>query len=140
MVAAARGKPTPERTDFARDLRRDSTEVEKLLWQRLRNAQLGAKFRRQEPILGYTVDFIAHDHRLIIELDGGQHAERAEQDRQRTRVLEQAGFRVLCFWNNEVNDNLDGVLETILLRINETTVLRRPMALSPRGGEGEEQS
>lgn len=135
MVAAAKRKPAPEHTDFARNLRRESTEEETLLWQRLRNAQMGAKFRRQEPLLGYTVDFVAHDHRLIVELDGGQHAGPAEQDRQRTRVLEQAGFRVLRFWNNEVNDNLDGVLETILLRLNETAVLRRPEALPQEGGD-----
>nr|WP_308239820.1 DUF559 domain-containing protein [Azospirillum argentinense] len=106
-------------------MRRDSTDVEKLLWQRLRNAQMGAKFRRQEPILGFTVDFVAHDHRLVIELDGGQHADRVEQDQRRTRMLEQAGFRVLRFWNNELNENLDGVLETIKASLDETTILRR---------------
>ena len=119
---------TPQETERARILRRDSTDVEKLLWQRLRNAQLGAKFRRQEPIFGFTVDFVSHDHRLIIELDGGQHADRADQDQRRTRMLEQAGFRVLRFWNTDVNDNLNGVLETIKARLDETTVLRRPTA------------
>jgi len=121
----ATDKPTPSQTNFAKQLRRDSTDVEKILWQRLRNAQMGAKFRRQEPILGFTVDFVSHDHRLVIELDGGQHAERVEYDQRRTRMLEQAGFRVLRFWNNEVNDNLDGVLETIRARLDETAVVRR---------------
>ena len=119
---------TPPETERARILRRDSTDVEKVLWQKLRNAQLGAKFRRQELIFGYTVDFVSHDHRLIVELDGGQHAERAELDQRRSRVLEQAGFRVLRFWNNDVNDNLDGVLSTIKARLEETTVVRRPVA------------
>ena len=118
-------KPSEVQTVRARQLRQNSTDVEKLLWQRLRNAQMGAKFRRQEPILGFTVDFVAHDHRLVIELDGGQHAERAEYDQRRTRMLEQAGFRVLRFWNNELNENLDGVLESIKTRLEETTVLRR---------------
>ncbi|WP_431854183.1 endonuclease domain-containing protein, partial [Azospirillum sp.] len=121
----AKDKPTPSQTNFAKQLRRDSTDVEKVLWQRLRNAQMGAKFRRQEPILGFTVDFVSHDHRLVIELDGGQHAERVDYDQRRTRMLEQAGFRVIRFWNNEVNDNLDGVLETIRARLEETAVVRR---------------
>ncbi|NUB29105.1 crossover junction endodeoxyribonuclease RuvC [Azospirillum brasilense] len=121
----AQKKASEVQTVRARQLRRDSTDVEKLLWQRLRNAQMGAKFRRQEPILGFTVDFVAHDHRLVIELDGGQHADRVEQDQRRTRMLEQAGFRVLRFWNNELNENLDGVLETIKARLDETTILRR---------------
>ncbi len=125
MVAVAKTKPSEQQTARARQLRVNATDVEKLLWQRLRNAQMGAKFRRQEPILGFTVDFVAHDHRLIIELDGGQHAERIEHDQRRTRMLEQAGFRVLRFWNNELNENLDGVLETIKARLDETTVLRR---------------
>lgn len=102
-----------------------------MLWQKLRNGQLGAKFRRQEPIFGFTVDFVSHDHRLIIELDGGQHAEqRASYDERRTRMLEQAGFRIMRFWNNDVGDNLDGVLTTIKARLDETSVLRRPVAVA----------
>ncbi|MGF7173611.1 crossover junction endodeoxyribonuclease RuvC [Azospirillum doebereinerae] len=132
----AKRYPTPQETERARILRRDSTEVEKLLWQKLRNAQLGAKFRRQEPIFGFTVDFVSHDCRLIIELDGGQHAEQtAAHDARRTKLLEQAGFRLLRFWNNDVADNLDGVLTAIKARIDETPVLRRPAATdSPSPG------
>ena len=125
LAALSQIKSSEKQTTRARQLRRDSTEVEKLLWQRLRNAQMGAKFRRQEPILGFTVDFVAHDHRLVIELGGGQHAEQAQYDERRTRMLEQAGFRVLRFWNNELNENLEGVLETIKARLDETTILRR---------------
>jgi len=125
LAPLAKDKPTPQQTNFAKQLRRDSTEVEKVIWQRLRNAQMGAKFRRQEPILGFTVDFVAHDHRIVIELDGGQHADRVQYDQRRTRMLEQAGFRVLRFWNNEVNDNLEGVLETIRSALADTPVLRR---------------
>jgi crossover junction endodeoxyribonuclease RuvC len=96
--------------------RRDSTDVEAKLWRYLRNRQIEqVKFRRQEPVFGYTVDFVAHEQRLVIELDGGQHADRVEQDGLRTRHLEAAGFRVLRFWNSDVIGNLDGVLETIRL-------------------------
>ena len=131
LVQQAKRYATDKEVERARDLRRNSTDVEKLLWQRLRNAQLGAKFRRQEPILGFTVDFVSHDHRLVIELDGGQHATQVQYDERRTRMLEQAGFRVLRFWNTDVNDNLNGVLETIKARLDETTVLRRPVGPSP---------
>jgi crossover junction endodeoxyribonuclease RuvC len=95
-------------------LRRDAADVEALLWRRLRDRQLAdAKFRRQEPILGFTADFVCHEKQLIVELDGGQHASRTEEDGRRTRLLEQAGFRVLRFWNSDVVENLDGVLEAI---------------------------
>jgi len=125
MVALAKSKPSEYITGRARELRVNATDVEKIVWQKLRNAQLGAKFRRQEPILGYVADFLSHDHRLIVELDGGQHAEQtASHDERRTRLLEQAGFRVLRIWNSDVIDNLDGVLETIRARLDETSVLR----------------
>ncbi|SMH58964.1 Holliday junction endonuclease RuvC [Azospirillum lipoferum] len=136
LPTQAKRYPAPQETERARVLRRDSTDVEKLLWQRLRNTQLGAKFRRQEPIFGFTVDFISHDHRLIVELDGGQHAEQtAAHDARRAKLLEQAGFRILRFWNNDVADNLDGVLTAIKAQLDETSVLRRPVATdSPSPG------
>ncbi|CAO3400061.1 Crossover junction endodeoxyribonuclease RuvC (EC 3.1.22.4) [Azospirillum palustre] len=125
MASVAKAKPTDYITERARDLRMNATDVEKIVWQKLRNAQLGAKFRRQESILGFVADFVAHDHRLIVELDGGQHAEqRAAHDERRSRMLEQAGFRILRFWNTDVIDNLDGVLETIRARLEETSILR----------------
>ncbi|HEX3973009.1 MAG TPA: crossover junction endodeoxyribonuclease RuvC [Stellaceae bacterium] len=111
---AAKRKPTPLETGRARRLRSDATDAEKLLWSKLRNAQLEqAKFRRQEPILGFTADFVCHERRLIVELDGGQHAWQTEKDERRTRMLEQAGFRVVRFWNNDVLGNLEGVLEQL---------------------------
>jgi crossover junction endodeoxyribonuclease RuvC len=114
LAAAAKRKATPAETTRARALRRNATDVEALLWRKLRSRGFeGVKFRRQEPILGFTVDFVCHEHRLVIELDGGQHAVRTAQDAHRSQVLEQAGFRVLRFWNNELITNLDGVLETI---------------------------
>jgi very-short-patch-repair endonuclease len=102
--------------DRARALRAAQTEVESRLWQRLRNRQLeGAKFRRQHPIGLYIADFFCLEARLIIELDGSQHGEEHEQqaDERRTEYLESNGYRVLRFWNEEVLDDIDGVLETI---------------------------
>jgi|SRR6516225_6160702 very-short-patch-repair endonuclease len=102
--------------DRARSLRAAQTEVERKLWQRLRSRQLnGAKFRRQHPIGSYVVDFFCLDARLVIELDGSQHGEENERqaDQRRTAYLESQGYRVLRFWNEEVMDNIDGVLEAI---------------------------
>lgn len=106
----------------ARRLRRDQTSVEQKLWSRLRDRQLeGHKFRRQVPLGRFIVDFSCYDARLVIELDGGQHAEAAEStaDGERTQWLEGRGFRVLRFWNNEVEENLDGVLVRILETLTE---------------------
>jgi very-short-patch-repair endonuclease len=101
--------------NFARALRKRSTDAEKLLWSRLRGRRFdGIKFKRQVPIGSYIADFVALDLKLIIELDGGQHAQRAEQDAERTRILEQWGYHVVRFWNNDVLGNIDGVLETIM--------------------------
>ncbi len=119
-VLEARSRPTPIATARARRLRQDATEVEKRLWHRLRAGQVeGVKFRRQEPILGFTVNFVCHAHRLIVELDGGQHDGAATADDHRTKLLNQAGFRVLRFWNNDVIENLDGVLATIGTALGE---------------------
>jgi lysyl-tRNA synthetase class 2 len=99
---------------FARRLRREATEAEHRLWSRLRARQLrGAKFRRQHPVGPFIADFCCAEARLVIELDGGQHADRREADQKRTAALEAAGFRVLRFWDNEVFSNLDGILQRI---------------------------
>jgi very-short-patch-repair endonuclease len=100
---------------LARKLRRSETDAEKLLWKHLRSRRLdGYKFRRQVAIGGFIADFAALEPRLIIELDGGQHAERILADQARTFELEQFGFRVIRFWNHDVLANIDGVLEAIL--------------------------
>ncbi|MCD5416329.1 endonuclease domain-containing protein, partial [Candidatus Bipolaricaulota bacterium] len=94
-----------------------ATEAEKLLWQKLRIRQLGgAKFRRQTPIGPYIVDFFSFEHRLVVEIDGGQHntPQGQQYDLTRTAWLEAQGFRVLRFWSNEVLTNLEGVLERTL--------------------------
>jgi very-short-patch-repair endonuclease len=109
-------------TDKARLLRKNQTDVERLLWKHLRNRQLhNHKFRRQLPIEPYIADFVCLELKLIIELDGGQHADQIAYDEQRRIALEQRGFKVLRFWNNEVIENLSGVLEAIRLVVLEIT-------------------
>lgn len=104
---------------FARRLRRDATEAETWLWARLRSRQLeGHRFRRQAPIGPYIVDFCCFSQNLIVELDGGQHAE-SRADVLRTRWLQARGFRELRFWNHDVLANTEGVLETIREALRE---------------------
>ena len=94
--------------------RRATTEAEKRLWYFLRGHRFDAlKFKRQHPIGPYIVDFAAASQRLIIELDGGQHDSQRNQDARRTAWLEREGYRVLRFWNNELFENLDAVLQAI---------------------------
>ena len=100
-------------TARARDLRAHSTDAEECLWQQLRNGQIGGhRFRRQHPIAPYFADFACITQHLIIELDGGQHADN-RNDSIRTAHLEKLGWRVLRFWNNEVLENMPSVLLVI---------------------------
>ena len=104
---------------FARQLRLQQTDAEKALWMRLRQRQLeDVKFRRQQPIGQYIVDFVSFERKLVIEIDGSQHNEEKvkDGDEQRTTCLKEGGYQVLRFWNNEVLLNMEGVLE----RIRET--------------------
>jgi len=102
-------------TARARALRRDSTEAERKLWSLLRSRRLSAyKFRRQFPIGPYIADFACFARRLVIELDGGQHASAQSYDEARTRYLESQGWRVLRFWNNDALANPEGVLTMTL--------------------------
>jgi very-short-patch-repair endonuclease len=94
-------------------LRKVPTDAEKKLWSRLRQHQLGCKFRRQHPTGGYIADFACVEHRLIVEADGGQHADNPN-DLVRTQRLEALGWRVLRFWNNDIMSNADGVVEVVL--------------------------
>jgi very-short-patch-repair endonuclease len=106
--------------DFARRLRREQTDVERKLWLALRSRRFhGFKFRRQQPIGPYIVDFVSFEARLVIELDGEQHGSNAGTvyDLARTRVLAKDGFRVIRFPNHEVNANFDGVLDGIALAL-----------------------
>jgi very-short-patch-repair endonuclease len=105
--------PDKRRVTLERKLRGQPTDAEMKLWLSLRDRRLcGFKFVRQEAIESYVVDFVCRDRRLIIEVDGGQHAD-SLSDRNRDRVLSEAGYRVLRFWNNDVLANRDGVLQVI---------------------------
>jgi very-short-patch-repair endonuclease len=98
----------------ARVLRRAMTDAELRMWYHLRAGRfLGLKFRRQVPLGNYIVDFICPSALLIVELDGGQHAERIAQDEERSRWLQGQGYRVIRFWNSDVLGNLEGVLQEI---------------------------
>lgn len=108
------------KTERARHLRAALTDAEGTLWYRLRARRLnGHKFVRQEPIGPYTVDFICREARLIIEVDGGQHADSAS-DAVRDRWLTDCNYRMLRFWNNDVSRNLAGVLEIIVTALAES--------------------
>ncbi|WP_204366345.1 endonuclease domain-containing protein [Comamonas sp. B-9] len=101
----------------ARALRQASTTAEQLLWRHLRNRQLaGAKFRRQHPLGPYILDFVCLEQGLVVELDGGQHADLQAQayDQQRSAWLQQQGLRVLRFWNHEVVQQTNEVLARVL--------------------------
>jgi very-short-patch-repair endonuclease len=120
--------------DRARDLRAGQTDTEQLLWHRLRNRRLhGWKFRRQNQIDQYIVDFVCPDACLIVELDGGQHGDQVAYDETRSIKLTGMGYRVLRFWNNDVLKNTDSVLEAILEALASPDPSPRP---SPRRGEG----
>lgn len=118
--------------ELARALRKNQTDAEKLLWYRLRNRQLAdCKFRRQQVIGPYIADFLCLEPKLIIELDGGQHATQQDQDELRTRFLESLGYRVLRFWNHDVVRDIESVLEAIRL-----IVIRSPHPGPLPEGEG----
>ena len=120
--------------EFSRDMRKNSTKAENLLWQKIRNGQLGFKFRRQHQIDNkYIADFVCLEKRLIIELDGGQHNDRPK-DKDRTLYLENNNFKVIRFWDNEILQNIDGCLEILL---KEISLLNNPSPCpSPARGEG----
>ena len=100
--------------DMARALRRDPSDAEQKLWEKVRGRRsYNLKFRRQYPIGPYVADFCCIEAQLVIELDGGQHAEAVARDRERTHFIEGAGFRVIRFWNEEVLREMEYVLERI---------------------------
>ena len=102
----------------AKDLRKSMTDAERILWQRLRGEQLGVKFRRQHPFENYVLDFVCLDRRLVIEVDGSQHVDEKEHDDMRNERLCAAGFQVLRFWNNEVLNETDAVVQSIWNALN----------------------
>ncbi len=117
----------------ARQMRSAPTIAEKVLWKELRAKRFAdVKFARQVPIGPYVADFAARQRRLVIELDGGQHAQAGERDAVRTAFLESQGFRVIRFWNSEVLANMEGVLMVIAEVLKEPPLPIPP----PVGGRG----
>ena len=124
---------TKRKTGRARELRGASTDAERKLWRHLRNRQLdGLKFRRQVPLLGFYADFYCESANLVVELDGGQHAVSTGRDQNRTDVLQAAGIHVLRFWNNDLLENIEGVLAEIVRITKGATPHPVPLPL----GEG----
>jgi len=117
---------------YARNMRANPTDAEQKLWRHLRHriAKTGTHFRRQVQLGRYIADFASHKAKLITEVDGGQHGERAAPDAERTRWFEKNGYRVLRYWNNDVLSNVDGVLEDIQRALTSTPTPDP----SPQGG------
>jgi very-short-patch-repair endonuclease len=123
-------------TIHAKRLRHDETDAERKLWMHLRSRQMnGFKFRRQQPIGRYIVDFFCPERRVVVELDGGQHADQVQKDQRRTEFLNKAGYQVLRFWDNDVLTNTEAVVQQI------TTFVNHPSPPpSPSRGEGVRKS
>jgi very-short-patch-repair endonuclease len=121
----------------ARAMRSEPTQAERKLWWHLRYrlALPASHFRRQVVLGRYIVDFASHGLKLVIEIDGGQHAVQSKRDAARTKFQESEGYRVLRFWNNEVLGNIDGVLEMI-----QSACLTTPTPTPPHKGEGKESA
>jgi exodeoxyribonuclease VII large subunit len=119
-----------EKLAFRKKLRNEATPQEVVLWSRLRNEQLGCKFRRQHPIGEYIVDFCCIEKKLVVEVDGSQHIANAFSDGKRTDFLRGQGYSVLRFWNNDIDKNIDGVM----LKIDEA--IRGILPLNPPPSEG----
>src|SRR5580700_11891417 len=128
------------KTNISRRLRHNATIAEQRLWNRVRSrAPYGMKFVRQEPIGPYFVDLVCREEHLIIEVDGGQHAE-SERDAIRDQWLRNHNYRVLRFWNNDVIQNIEGVLETIASalfagRPPDTVLAHKEERTLPKGEE-----
>ena len=129
--------------DKARNLRREQTKAESVFWNAVRNRQFyDLKWRRQVPVGRYIADFLCESKKLIIELDGGQHAtdDARRYDKKRSQILQQYGYHVIRFWNDEILNNLNGILDSLA---NELGILSSPHPaagaacadLSPRRGD-----
>ena len=113
-------RTTPKGYERGRALRKEPTPAEGKLWAYLRGDKLGVKFRRQHALGPYIVDFCSIKAKLIIELDGSQHLEQAEYDQERTLYLEAQGYKVIRFWNNQVMNDISGVILAIQYALEET--------------------
>lgn len=133
-----RGKTPDKLLSHAKSLRANQTEAEDKLWSRLRAGRFhGLKFRRQVPFCAdYVADFVCPSAKLIIEVDGSQHAEQVEYDAMRTRFFEGQGYRVIRFWNNQVLGETDTVLRAVLAATSLPLPARSASCPSPLKGEG----
>ena len=114
-------KVLPEMLERAKELRREMTPAEKILWKRLKANRLnGLHFRRQQVVHGYFPDFYCHQHELIVEVDGGIHDLQQEYDAEREENLKSLGFRIIRFTNEEITKNLNGVLRKIVKECEKT--------------------
>lgn len=107
-------RSNPKTRTRAIELRKELTPAERKLWAVIRNDQLGVNFRRQHAIGNFIPDFVCIEKKLIIELDGSQHLEQEEYDTERTKYLESQGFKVIRFWNNDVMNNIEGVILAVM--------------------------
>lgn len=112
-------RSNPKTRHNAIRLRKELTPAERKLWSRIRNDQLGVTFRRQHAVGNYIPDFYSPKTRLIIELDGSQHLEQEEYDEERTKYLNSLGYKVIRFWNNDVMNNIDGVILAIIQAVED---------------------
>jgi very-short-patch-repair endonuclease len=121
--------------DNAKTLRHNLTDSEQKLWYHLRAHRfMGRKFKRQKPLGRYVVDFVCLEEKLVIELDGGQHAENVEYDKERDAWLRSEGYTVLRFWNNQMMNETESVLEQIRFALSPSpspTSVRGERTLSP---------
>lgn len=114
---------------LSRKLRRDQTEAEKIFWSKVRAKRFyNLKFRRQESVAGYIVDFVCIERRLIVEIDGGQHNKQVDDDKE--SALKNAGFVVKRYWNNEVLRNMEGILEDLKIYLDHYNPSPNPL---PKG-------
>ena len=130
---------------FARNLRNNATLAERILWQQLRLLKSeGRHFRRQVPLAGYIADFACHYPKIVVELDGGQHGDAIPYDAERTKALNTEGYQVLRFWNIDITQTLEGVVDRIrrasklptTYTYEYSNTARPPPQPSPQGGGG----
>jgi very-short-patch-repair endonuclease len=112
-------RSTPTIMHRAGELRREPTPAERKLWAYIRNEKLGVKFRRQHAIGSFIPDFVCVQKKLILEMDGSQHLEQQEYDDERTKYFEAQGYKVLRFWNNEIMNDINGVITKIQFALEE---------------------
>ncbi len=141
LVGRGRGGGLAVANRFARTLRSDATPAERILWQQLRLLKAeGRHFRRQVPIAGYVADFACHSAKLVVELDGGQHGDAMTYDKQRSAALARHGYKVVRFWNIDVFEGLEGVVDRIRFEVGLPTAYAytgdTPTPTPPHKGEG----